>query len=84
MGLNERIEIAEKIAAKINEGERTAKVWARDGHVRVYVSRDLSRGRRQDMGHILIADSGERNYNGLDRNRAGVRDVAEQAISQEA
>ena len=51
------LEIAEQIAAAFERtGEARAKVWEgkeRDV-VRVYVSRELSRGRLQDMGHIEV------------------------------
>ena len=51
------LEIAEKIAAAFRaEGVRAAKVWEgkERGIVRVYVSRELSRGRWQDMGYVEV------------------------------
>ena len=51
------LEIAEQIAAAFRaEGARAAKVWEgkERGIVRVYVSRELSRGRWQDMGYVEV------------------------------
>jgi len=51
------LEIAEAIAAAFEAtGEARAKIWEgkERGVVRVYVSRELSRGRWQDMGHIEV------------------------------
>lgn len=57
----DRIEIADAIADAINEdGRATARVWeGRTGLVRVYVSRTLSRGRRQDIGHYEVDEDGD-------------------------
>lgn len=52
-----QIEIAERIAeAFAATGEARGKVWTAEarGIVRVYVSRELSRGRWQDMGHVEV------------------------------
>lgn len=49
-------EMAERIAAALRDGDFGARVWEGGGHVRVYVTRELSRGRRQDMGYIDCDD----------------------------
>lgn len=52
-----QIEIAERIAeAFAATGEARGKVWTAEerGIVRVYVSRELSRGRTQDMGYVEV------------------------------
>lgn len=51
------LEIAEQIAAAFGAtGEARARVWEgkERGIVRVYVSRELSRGRTQDMGYVEV------------------------------
>ena len=51
------LEIAEAVAAAFEAtGEARAKVWEgkERGVVRVYVSRELSRGRLQDMGYVEV------------------------------
>lgn len=52
-------EIAERLAEYIEAGsDARARVWAgQTGVVRVYVSRYLSRGRKQDIGYIEIDGS---------------------------
>lgn len=55
-----------------NTGYR-AKVWQKNGHTRVYVSRQLSRG-TQDMGYIAI--DGDNVILCLTRNEAGIRNAA--------
>ena len=49
-------EMAERIATALRDGDYGARVWEGGGHVRVYVTRELSRGRRQDMGYIDCSD----------------------------
>lgn len=52
-----QVEIAEQIAAAFEAtGDARAKVWEgkERGIVRVYVSRELSRGRTQDMGYVEV------------------------------
>ena len=52
-----QVEIAEQIAAAFERtGEARAKIWQgkERGIVRVYVSRELSRGRLQDMGYVEV------------------------------
>jgi hypothetical protein len=34
------------------------------------------------MGYIEVLDNGERNYNGLDRNKAGIRNRVEATLSE--
>jgi len=54
-----------------------AREWSKGNHTRVYVSRTLSRGRRQDMGYIEVSEDGDLGFGGLDRNRAGIRDMVQ-------
>ena len=52
-----QIEIAERIAEAFTAtGEARARIWEGEerGIVRVYVSRELSRGRTQDMGFVEV------------------------------
>ena len=70
--------IADRITEILSANDMGARVWDKSG-IRVYVSRDLSR-RAQDMGYIEVdEETGERNYNGLERRRAGIRDIVEAA-----
>lgn len=66
---------AQQIAENIrNNTSYGAKVWA-SGHVtRVYVTRELSKG-KQDMGYIEIDADGNTQLC-LTRNAAGIRDAA--------
>jgi hypothetical protein len=57
-----------------------ARIWTAGDHARVYVTRRLSR-RTQDMGYVAIESDGTLNPNGMQRQRAGVRDIAEAAIA---
>lgn len=80
------LEAAQAIADRINDE------WGEDGYVarawqgtrgscpvRVYVRRFLSRGRRQEMGHLYIRD-GLVDAGALTRRRAGLRDLAFDAL----
>lgn len=68
---------AATIAANIESAtDYTARIWEGDTCTRVYVSRDLSRGRTQDMGYIEIAEDGSAHGGGLQRNRAGIESAA--------
>lgn len=76
-----RTDLATKIAATINDdGEVAAKTWAKGEAVRVYVSRELSRGRRQDMGYIDIAESGEVSVH-VDRRGAYIESLVKTATA---
>lgn len=50
------LEIAEEVAEAFRAEGAQAKVWEgkERGIVRVYVSRELSRGRAQDMGYVEV------------------------------
>ena len=66
-----RIETAEAIASKINaDGRATANVWTRNeiDAVRVYVNRELSRGRMQECGYYDVDHDGVSSH--ITRNRA--------------
>lgn len=81
-GFSENEDSLENIAARVAEiltkdGYKTT-VWAKGGNARVYVKRNLSR-RIQDMGYVAIETSG-RNYSGLTRQHAGIRDMVEGAL----
>jgi len=73
------LEIAEAIAAAINEQDYTANVWEKEGYTRVYVTRELSRGRRQEMGFIAI-DDGVIEPGGMNRAKATINQIAIDAI----
>jgi len=72
-------EMAERVVAALVADGHGAKVWTKSG-VRVYVTRKLSRG-VQDMGYIAITSDGSREYGGLSRNKAGIRDRVEAALA---
>jgi hypothetical protein len=78
-----RVEMAEKIAAALTAANYDVKVWVKgseqEPNVRVYVSR---RGNR--MGYIEVTLRAERNYNGLDRCKAGIRNDVESALASTA
>ena len=77
------LEIAEQIAAAFERtGEARAKIWEgkERGIVRVYVSRELSRGRWQDMGHIEINPDGSITVC-AGRRSSWVEKVARQAVA---
>lgn len=76
----QRMAIAERVVAAVTKHGMRARAWTGDRCVRIYVARTLSR-RTQDMGHISIEMDGHRNYNGLERARAGVRDAVEAALA---
>lgn len=75
-----RIEKANLVAAAINDHNYTAKVWEKEDHIRVYVSRRLSR-RNQDMGYIEICEDGSINANGMSRAKATVESIAIAAVN---
>lgn len=76
----------EMMAARVAEAaasygrEHSGKVWIRDGKVRVYLTRGIGR-KAQPMGFIEILDDGTRDYGGVDRNKAGVRDHVEAEVA---
>lgn len=75
-------EMAELVAAAVEESgrtERRARVWVGGDVVRVYVTRELSRG-RQDMGFIAIEPDGARNYAMMAREKSSTRDRVEAAL----
>jgi len=78
----DRNDIAERVSAAINAEGYTSKIWDEYDELRVYVSRQLSKG-KQDMGYIEIDEDGEINPNGLSRSKATLRDIATTAISNE-
>jgi len=81
--VEQRVEMAKKVAEILNAGDRCkGRVWTSEkGHVRVYVSRGLSRGRHDEMGFISIEEDGSRNYDAMQKNKAGVRGDVEGALS---
>ena len=59
-----------------------AKIWRGDGgQVRVYVTRTLSRGRRQDMGFVSVAADGTASVAGMVRRKAAVRGWVDSALA---
>lgn len=78
-----QVEIAEQIAAAIEAtGEARARVWEgkERGVVRVYVSRELSRGRRQDMGYVEVHPD-ESIAVHAERRSSWVKEVARRAVA---
>lgn len=74
-------QIAKKFAAALTAAGYSARVSDEGGdEYRVYVSRQLSKG-RQDMGYIEIDDEGDANFNTLSRAKATIRDLATAAIA---
>ena len=73
----DKIEI---IIEKIENMDLGAKQWTGSDHDRVYVTRLLSRGRRQDMGFIRIDDETEEVTYHLTRNAAMIRDAVGSAL----
>lgn len=71
---------AELVAAELNSRAYGARVWEGGENIRVYVTRQLSRG-RQDMGYVEITEGGEINPNGLTRAKATIRDIATAATA---
>lgn len=74
---------AEAIAAELKSRGYSARVWEAGDNIRIYVARQLSRG-RQDMGYVEVTDDGEINPNGLTRSKATIRDIAAAAVSEVA
>jgi len=65
---------ATQIAQSIEDSsEYRAEVWTRGERERVYVTRPLSRDRKE-MGYIEI-EGGAIDYMGLIRNKAGIRNM---------
>ena len=76
-----QIELADRISAALIAEGYSAKVWDDEcDECRVYVSRQLSKG-KQDMGYIEIDEAGDINPNGLSRGKATLRDIATAAIA---
>lgn len=76
------LEIAEQIAAAFEAtGEARAKVWEgkERGVVRVYVSRELSRGRRQDTGYVEVHPDESISVSAY-RRASWMEDVARRAV----
>lgn len=91
----EREELGERVAEVLRENGYGAKVWTgarvwtgedkdpslkRVRDVRIFVTRELSR-RRQDMGFVRVEPDGHLSFNGLEREKAGLRDLLATAIS---
>ena len=64
---------ATEIAERITEAtDYTARAWFGNDHERVYITRTLSRGRKQDMGYVEITD-GEICLNAVTRQAGIIR-----------
>ncbi len=50
------------IATAVEADGYRASTWSIDDRSRVYVSRTLSRGRKQEMGYIEVTENGARDY----------------------
>jgi len=72
-GRDNRLDLAERAAQILRADGLGARVVADSGNVRVAVSRELSRGRRQEMGHVEIELDGI--HVRLERRAAHVRDL---------
>lgn len=72
-GRDERMDVAERAAGILRADGLGARVTSSCGTVRVMVSRELSRGRRQDMGHVEIELGGITVR--MERRAAHVRDL---------
>lgn len=78
----DRVDLGQAVADAVTASGYQGRLWttsADEPQVRVYVTRSLSGG-RQDMGYVEILGDASRNYNGLSRNKAGVRDDVEAAL----
>lgn len=78
----DRLSLGQAVADAVKASGYRSRLWttsADEPRVRVYVMRSLSRG-TQDMGYVEILLDGTRNYNGLSRNKAGIRDDVEAAL----
>ncbi|PNX52079.1 MAG: hypothetical protein BV456_00610 [Thermoplasmata archaeon M8B2D] len=73
-----REEIMEKVVEAAENYGLRAKSWIGGSRMRVYLSRQLSKG-RQDIGYVEIESDGSRSYN-LIRNKAGIRDSIEAVL----
>ena len=81
-GMDKQDAAAEAIAAYIEDDANGAKIWRGDGgQVRVYVTRTLSRGRRQDMGFVSVAADGTASVAGMVRRKAAVRGWVDAALA---
>ena len=79
-----QIEIAERIAEAFTAtGEARGKVWTAEerGIVRVYVSRELSRGRWQDMGHVEVHPDESISVR-MERRQSWVEQVVRDAVGR--
>lgn len=77
-----QLEIAERIAEAFTAtGEARGKVWTAEarGIVRVYVSRDLSRGQTQDMGYVEVHPDESISVHAY-RRASWVEEIARQAV----
>lgn len=87
--LTARRSLAQRIADEIAEHDgMNARIWIpRDTDederpVRVYATRELSRGRRQDMGYVELAADGTVTHC-WERRSAGMYRMIEGALSRE-
>lgn len=82
---DDREATAERIVDAINGDDDgySAKAWIKDENVRIYVSRELSRGRKQDMGYIKIEKDGELNFNGLTRRSSAIAAFVTKALDDQ-
>ena len=71
----------ETVIEVIENMDMGAKSWTGGDHERIYVTRMLSRGRKQDMGFIRIDDeTGEVTFH-LTRNAAMIRDAVKEKLA---
>lgn len=77
-----REEMIEMVAEAIEDYGMRARTWEGGEHMRVYITRTLSRGRRQDIGFIAVTEDGKRVYH-LSRVSAGTREHVERYFERE-
>jgi hypothetical protein len=89
MDAAERVDLGRAIEAAVIAYGYMGRLWTQkpdsaasrvDLYVRVYAWRRVSKG-TQDIGYVDVLPDGSRDYAGLTRNKAGVRDAVERALA---
>ena len=72
---------AELIADYIADEDYSARIWEAHGLTRVYVTRLLSRGRRQEIGYVEVLEDGTAHAAGITRRQATVEGWVAEALA---
>ncbi len=77
-------QLADAIEAAIAAEGMQTKQWEGGGEIRVYVTQQLARRRRDDMGYVAIDDETGKVTNSMRKRRAYFRDLIEPVVAAHA